>query len=254
MIVTPILLLATALLGGPVPDGDAVVRAAHAKYAGKWPTSYTYLQKTLLPDGRLETWYTAVQLPGLQRVDVAPALTGRAMIYRRDSLYTYGARKTKTRSWWPNSFLTLLGDIHVAPPAETSRRLRQFGYNMAKTHEEVWQGKRVIVVGALAGDLKSKQFWLEKDRLILVRLIEPNAADPRRPLDAHIEGYEKAGGGWMERTIRIHLGGQIAQLEEVNDLQLNVRHDMSMFDPGPYQLPEWVGPLQDIWGSPTRVR
>lgn len=254
MLLSPILLLAGTLAGFQASDGEAVVRAAHAKYAGKWPTSYTYVQKTTLPDGRLESWYHAVQLPGLLRVDVAPDITGRAMIYRRDSLYTYGAKKTKTRGAWANSFLLLLGDLHVAPPAETIKRLRKFGYNLASTHETTWQGKKVIVVGARAGDLSSKQFWLEKDRMILVRLIEPNAADPRRPMDAHIGKYAAAGKGWIEREIKVHLGGQLVQTQEYFDVRSDVPIEPVIFDPGPYKLPAWVGAFPDVWGKPVRIR
>ncbi len=254
MLASPILLLAAALLGARAPDGEAVVRAAHARYAGKWPTAYTYVQKTTLPDGRLESWYHAVQLPGLLRIDVAPDITGRALIYRRDSLYSYGARKMKARSPWPDSFRLLVGDLHVAPPGETIARLRRFGFNLAWTHETTWQGKRVIVVGAKAGDLVSKQFWLEKDRLILVRLIEPNGADPKRPMDAQVGGYQRAGGGWIERNVQIRLGGQLVQTEEYFDVKSGVRLDQTIFEPGPYRLPAWVGSFPDIWGKPMRVR
>lgn len=254
MFASPILLLALAVGGPGVSPGEAVIKAAYAKYAGKWPTSFTYVQKTGLSDGRKETWYHAVKLPGLMRVDVAPELTGRAMIYRSDSLYSYGARQLKTRSWWPNSILVLTGDLHVAPPAETIKRLRSFGFNLDITHEETVKGVRYIVVGARKGDLKSKQFWLEKERMILMRLIEPNGADPLRPLEAQFTKYTKVGEGWMEGFVLITLGGEPTQYEERFEIKNNARIDPSIFIPGPYVAAGWMGPLVDRFGGPTRVR
>jgi hypothetical protein len=253
MLAAPILFLAVAALGAQGPDGEGVVRAAHAKYAGKWPTTYTYVQKTILPDGRPETWYHAFQLPNQLRIDVAPSITGRAMLYRSDSLYSYGAKQMKTRVYWPNSFLLLLGDIHVAPPEQTIKRLKAFGFDLNVTHESTWQGKRVIVVGAKKGDLRSKQFWLEKDRMILVRLIEPNALDRSKPMIADIGKYTKLGGGWIEGEVKITLGGTPTQFQEVFDPRVEKGLDTGIFAPGPYRLPDWVGPMPDIWGKPRRV-
>lgn len=253
MFVSPILLLSLVVGGPGVPAGEAVVKAAHARYAGKWPTSYTYVQKTQLADGRVETWYHAVKLPGLVRIDVAPDITGRAIIYRSDSLYAYGARQLKTRSYWPNSFLVLTGDMYVAPPAETIKRLRAFGFNLDISHEETLKGVRYIVVGATKGDLRSKQFWLEKERMIVVRLIEPNGADRSRPLDAAFTKHTKVGGGWMEGVVLITLGGQPAQYEERFDVKTTAV-DPAIFIPGPYRLPTWVGPFMDLFGKPIRVR
>ncbi|MBK6496555.1 MAG: hypothetical protein IPG05_15885 [Gemmatimonadetes bacterium] len=254
MFASPILLLALAVGGPGVSPGEAVVKAAYAKYAGKWPTSFTYLQKTVLPDGRKETWYHAVKLPGLLRIDVAPDITGRAILYRNDSLYSYGAKQMKTRSWWPNSFLVLTGDLHVAPPAETIKRLRAFGFNLDITHEESVKGVKYIVVGAKQGDLRSKQFWLEKERMIVMRLIEPNGADPSRPMEAQFTKYTRLGGGWIEGFVLITLGGQPTQVEERYEIKNNAKIDPAIFLPGPYRLPAWVGSLADVYGTPTRIR
>src|ERR1051325_395492 len=60
----------------PVPamnTGEAVVRAMHDRYAGKWYHTATFTQKTTttLVSGRdvVQTWYEAMQLPGKLRID-----------------------------------------------------------------------------------------------------------------------------------------------------------------------------------------
>ena len=66
---------------------------------------------------------------------------------------------------------------------------------MTQIHEEKWEGQDVYVVGAAKGDLKSKQFWIEKNRLLFVRLIEPDEHDAsensRHPLQRLSEALDR---------------------------------------------------------------
>jgi hypothetical protein len=242
-------LCAIAVPLGAQASGEAVIRAMHERYASSWYRTATYVQKTTLTQGKLETWYTAIQLPSRLRVDVGPSLTGRAMIFRSDSLYQFGAKKLRGASYYPNAILILTQDVHVEPPARTIERLRKLRFNLARTHETTWQGKPVIVVGALAGDSLSSQFWVEKDRMLLVRLIEVNAGDPSRPLDARFENYARAGGGWMEQRVTLLLGGQVVQQEEHTKIKTGMKQEEGLYDPATYRLPKWVGGADDVFGG-----
>jgi hypothetical protein len=238
--------LATA----PSP-GAAVVLAAYRSTGGKWFRSAQWVQRTTTPQGanRLETWYVTVQPPGLTRVDVAPGVTGRLLLYRGDSTYTYGKGQLRGAAAEILPLYVLLHDLHSAPPQKTIKMLTDYGFDLKVTHEQSWQGERVIVVGAAAGDTASNQFWLEKKRMVLVRLIERNGSDPRRPLDAQISGYEKAGAGWLERTVRLSLGGQLSSLAEYTDVVVNGTIEPGLFNPAPYHLPQWVHGAPDIFGK-----
>jgi hypothetical protein len=244
-----LILLAGARPVAPAPlHGELVVRQAYAMYAGKWFKSATLVQRRTA-EGRTETWYEALQPPGLDRIDVAPAVTGRALLYRNDSLYEYGKRQLRSAGPGVQPLFALLHDLHSDPPAKTIAMLKRFGFDLGKSHERTWDGERVIVVGALAGDTLSNQFWLEKRRMLLVRLLERNGADPRRPLDARVTGYERAGGGWLERTVRIFIGGQLSAVEDYTNVRINVALEPGLFQPIPYHLPQWVGAGEDLFGG-----
>ncbi len=101
-----------SLLGSTAPDGRDVVRAAQARYAGKWFTTMTFVQKTTYPTrtanapgGVIQTWYETMQLPGMLRIDIAPASSGTGMVFRNDSLYQFsggtlrGARAMAAPGW-----------------------------------------------------------------------------------------------------------------------------------------------------------
>ncbi len=229
--------------------GEAVVRSAYAMYAKTWYKNAQWVQRTTQQGAQqLETWYVSMQPPGLLRADVAPGVTGRAFIYRADSLYQFGHGQLRTSTASVEPLFVLLHDLHSAPPEKTIRMLKTFGFDLARTHEATWNGTRVIVVGASASDSSSNQFWLEKRRMILVRLIERNGQDPRRPLDAQIFGYEKAGGGWLEREVRVFLGREPTMLEEYTDVVVDAKLEPDLFEPVPYHLPQWVHGASDIFG------
>src|SRR6478735_157960 len=69
--VTPLLSLLVALIAPP-RSGTELVQQMHDRYAGKWYNALTFVQTTTFPDGRTETWYEAMTVPGKLRIDIAP--------------------------------------------------------------------------------------------------------------------------------------------------------------------------------------
>ncbi|MBK7596856.1 MAG: hypothetical protein IPJ11_16970 [Gemmatimonadetes bacterium] len=236
-------LAALTLLTAPPADGVDVLRAVHARYAGKWFTSMTFVQKTTFGTGKVQTWYEAMEVPGKLRIDMAPASAGQGMLFRNDTLYRFAAGKQAGARAMKHPMLILLHDVHAVPLDSTVAKLRSLGFDLAKTHETTWDGKAVIVVGALAGDTTSSQFWLEKERLLLVRLIDPS-------MDARFSGYNKHGSAWVEGRIEIWQKGKLTQLEEYTDVKTGVQHEPGLFDPARTTTPTWVGAGQERWPVP----
>ena len=56
--------------------------------------------------------------------------------------------------------------------------LKQGGFDLSKRHERLYNGRPVIVLGALEGDSISAQFWLDKEHFAVVRIIGPRG-EPR---------------------------------------------------------------------------
>lgn len=250
-VVPLLILLSGAHLRAVAPTrGELVVRSAYKMYDGQWFRNAQFVQRTTFPlERRVETWYVSLQPPGLTRVDVAPGATGRAVIYRNDSSYSFGKGQLRAHVPEVQPLMVLLHDLHASPPAATIAMLKKFNFDLTKTHERMWQGKQVIVVGALYDDAGSNQFWLEKKRMILVRLIERNGSDPNRPLDAQIGEYEKAGKGWLEHSIKLYLGGLLTTTEEYSSVTVDGTLEPDLFEPLPYHLPQWVRGANDIFGG-----
>ena len=77
--------------------------------------------------------------------------------------------------------LLVLGfDVYRQSPEVTINELQQKGFDLTKLFEDTWEGQAVYVIGAVKEDLKSKQLWVDKKKLLFVRLIEPYEDDPSK--------------------------------------------------------------------------
>ncbi len=232
------LLLLIAATQRKAESGEDVIRQMYQRYRHEWVRSFTFEQKTTLADGSVETWYEAGELPGRLRIDIASPPAGRAILFRADSLYNYRNARRGRGGPFVHPLLLVLYDVHFLPPDTTIARLRTLGYDLSRSHESTWQGRTVIVVGANAGDTTSAQLWIEKERLLPVRVfhVAANAMTEER-----IGGYERMGKGWGERLVETWQKGSRIQIEEYRNVRANVTHESGLFEPAvEYAVPKWV--------------
>lgn len=161
-----------------IASGSALVRAMRSRYADDWFHTVTFTQRTTisLPSGTqsVQTWYEAARPPGELRIDIGNPSQGNGILFARDSVFTFASGRLVKADTGTNELLVLALDAYAQPPARTEAQLRRLGFDLERVHESTWHGRPVYVVGALAGDTTSKQFWVDRERLMLVRLIEHN--------------------------------------------------------------------------------
>ena len=128
--------------------------------------------------------------------------------------------------------LLLLGfDVYTATVAHTTTRLRREGFDMSAVHETTFQGKPVIVVGAQKGDYNRKQFWIDKERLLFVRMLEPAPRDTTKMQDIRFTNYEPRGSAWLAPRVEIWSDGKLVFFEDYDDIKVNVDLDDVLFQP-----------------------
>ena len=211
------------------------------RYAGKWYRTLTFIQKTTLPDGKIETWYEALELPGKLRIDIAPLDSGKTLLFRNDSLYVFEQRKLKASQPLVHPLMVLGFDVYQAPVAETVRKLRALKFDLSKVHQTTWRGRPTYVVGATVGDTISPQFWIDAERLYFVRSLEPSKKDPAVINETIFDKYVPLAGGWLEMEVLFLAGGKQQVKEEYSDPKANVKLDPALFDPGRWEAPGWIG-------------
>lgn len=240
--VPALFLLAVSSPGQP-GNGADVVRAMHARYAGRWYSTLTFVQTTVLtqPAPRTETWHEALQFPGQLRIDIAPVDSGNTILFRNDSLYRFRQGKLAGSRALVHPLMVLGFDVYFDPPEKTIGKLQALGFDLGRSHEAIWQGKPAIVVGALAGDSTSKQFWIEKDRLLFVRMLEPTSDGSGKMVETLFNRYQELGGGWIAVEVLFNVDGETVTREEYHDVRHGMPLPAGLFDPDRYEPPGWVG-------------
>jgi len=216
--------------------GQGVVEAMHARYLGKWYTTMTFKQKTsrlIEKTGKwnVQTWYEAMKLPGRLRIDFEPVSAGNGVLYARDSQFVVQNGRLLSSGPGINPLLLLGFDVYTATVAHTTTRLRREGFDMEKVHETTFQGKPMIVVGAEKGDYNRKQFWIDKERLLFVRMLEPTPRDTSKMQDIRFVNYEPRGAAWVAPRVEIWSEGKLVFYEDYDDIKVNVELDDALFQP-----------------------
>ncbi|MGH7579549.1 MAG: hypothetical protein ACREM9_05210 [Gemmatimonadales bacterium] len=226
--------------GDPPKDGAELIGRMRERYEGKWYRTLTFVQKTTLADGKVETWYEAAELPGKLRIDIAPLDGKNTLLFRNDSLYEFEAGKLAESKPMVHPLMVLGFDVYAQPVEKTIRQLRTLGFDLGLLHESTWQGRPAYVVGAAAGDTVTRQFWIDQDRLYFVRMVEPGKQDPSARVETQFNEYIPMGQGWLETEVRFLVNGETRMLEEYTEPKAGVRLDPAIFEPGRWVPPGWI--------------
>jgi hypothetical protein len=232
----------------PLPaltTGEAVVAAMHDRYVGRWFHTLTFQQKTsrLLSNGKwdVQTWYEAMALPGRLRIDFAPLDAGNGVLYARDSQFVIQKGRIVNATPGINDLLLLGFDVYANLPARTDALLRRQGIDLSRVHPDVFEGRPMIVVGALEGDMRRKQFWVDAERLLFVRLIERAPRDSTKVQEIRFRDYERHGDAWVAPRVELFTGGVLTFAEDYTDIRTDVDLDEGLFEPSRWRTARhWV--------------
>lgn len=219
--------------------GADVVTAMRDRYAGAWYRTLTFRQKTsqLTPKGTwsVQTWYEAMRLPGRLRIDFDPIRAGNGVLYARDSQFVMTNGRVSRADPGINDLLLLGFDVYANPTARTTALLRRQGFDLARVHMDTFEGRPMIVVGALAGDLRRKQFWVDAERMYFVRLLEPAPRDTAKLQDIRFVNYERRGDGWLAPRVEIYNDGKLVFSEDYLDISVDPAIDDALFEPSKWR-------------------
>ena len=227
-------LLASAVLATP-PSGREIVRAMHDRYAGKWYRTLSFVQKNTAtrPDGSQEhsVWHEYAALPGKLRIEFVPADSGNGVLFVNDSQFVFKADTLGNASAFIHPLMVLGFDVYFDPADRTVARLERLKFDLARVHEDTWGGRPVYVVGARAGDLRARQFWVDRERLVFVRLLEPGQRDTSRISDIRFNKYQPARDAWLSAEVAFLVDGHERWLEQYTEIKTDTPLADVLFDP-----------------------
>lgn len=224
-----------ALPQTPVTTPRELVKAMRARYEGKWYRNVTFVQYNTAtrPDNSVErtVWREWLQAPGRLRIEFEPADSGAGMIFAGDSHYVFRHDSTIVARPFIHPLLVLGFDVYVAPVETTVSQLAGRGFDMTVLSEGTWEGRPAWVVGAKAGDLRTAQFWVDKERLVFVRLIQPAGQGGADTAETRFSKYEPLAGGWVAPEVEFLVNGRRVFFEEYKEIRANVDIPVALWDP-----------------------
>jgi hypothetical protein len=224
--------------------GQDVLTRMQSAYEGKWYHTLTFVQITTFhrPDGSTATqrWYEAARGPSTLRIDLDSATSGNGMLYLADSTLVVRNGAVVMRAAGGNPFLPLIMGAYLQPVDATARELTQHGFDLARVRRDTWRGRSAWVVGSASpSDTLAPQFWIDTERLVLVRLLFRFGS--AQTFDVDVGGYEPIGDSWLGTRIVMRSGGRTVQEEVYQDWRVDVPLDTGLFDPRQWRsAPHWA--------------
>lgn len=224
-----------ALCQSTPPSGRAILTAMHARYVGTWYRTLTFAQRNTAtaPDGAIEhsTWLEYAALPGRLRIEFQPPDSSAGILFVRDSQFVFKGGRLSSATAFVHPLMVLGFDVYFDSAERTATRLEQLGFDLATVHDDTWQGRPVYVVGALPGDQHRRQFWVDKERLVFVRMLEPGQRDTARTSDIRFNDYRPSGPAWISAEVAFLVDGKQRWLEQYSDIRTGTTLPDSLFDP-----------------------
>lgn len=229
----------------PVQSTAELVQVMHDRYAEGWYETLSWVQDAIFYDENgavrdTQQWWEAGHLPGRLRIDPAPFENGRASVYANDSVYSFRDGELVGARPGLNALLVLGFDVYAQPPERTMEQLETLGFDLTKFREDEWQGTPVYVVGADAGDAHSRQFWVDRERLFFLRLLQPAGQDGAGTQEIQFNEWIPLGGGFIAAEVVFMTDGRVTFLEEYRDMRADVELGDELFATDRYRPPAWV--------------
>jgi hypothetical protein len=235
ILLTLVLAVAPAAYAVRIKTTEDLIRTMQKKYGKSWYRNATFVQKTtdFEPDGttKVSIWYEALSVPGFLRIDFAPLKDGNGILFTKGMIYSFKNGKMQNSGPFIHPLMILGFDIYKIPLNEAVNTLKDLKFDLSILREDTWQGRPVYVVGAKRGDLRSPQFWIDKQNLYFVRMLRPGRKDASQIEETQFNKYQRLGGGWMAPEVIFMIDGKTVTTEEYSDLRSNVPLDNKLFDP-----------------------
>lgn len=220
----------------PITTPRQLLEAMRARYDGKWYRNVTFVQYNTenRPDGTVDrtVWREWLAAPGKLRIEIQPPDSGNGMVFANDSQFVFRKDSTVLARPFVHPLLVLGFDVYAQPVDRTIAALTRGPrpFDMTVLSEATWQGRPVYVVGARAGDLHTRQFWVDKERLVFVRMLNPAPQDTSKTSEIRFNKYEPLAGGWVAPEVEFLMDGQRQFFEEYKEIQANVAIPEAMWD------------------------
>ena len=217
-----------------VTDGQSLVNAMRFKHP-EWLRTLTFTANVTLSTGSTERnsrWRQQISVPGKLRIDYLP-LTGRSgVLFDGARVHTFDNGRAIDAQPGVNAQLLVTADVYALPVDRVNRLLDSLGFDLGKLRRDTWEGQPVYVVGAPAGDSTTTQFWVDTERLIVVRMIQKERRGARDIVtDVRLGKFTDVGGFPIATEVLQYRDGRLIYREQRAEIRVNDPIADTVFDP-----------------------
>lgn len=228
------LLVSTILFSQKINTGTDVINAMYKKYDGgkKWYKHFSFTQDAVFYRNdsiiKTEVWHEIGSFPGYLAIKYDKKDSKNGVIFAVNKVYSIKDGVSKEPKTFIHDLILVGFDIYFLKPEVSCHLLDSLGYNLKEIHTDVFEGRKVYVVGAQPGDEKTPQFWVDAERLYLHRIIYKKKDNIT---DCVFGDYEKADGNWVSKKVTFKNNGKLQLIEKYYDLKFPKELNPDIFDP-----------------------
>ena len=212
-------------------NSEDVLAKMYKQYAGKWMKSFSFTQTTERYQNdslvNTSTWYEHIVYPDKFRIDFGDTTSGNAAIITKDSVYSFRKGVLARTSVNDDDLTFMLGGMYFYPYDSVKAMLTHSGYDLHKFFETKFNGNDVYVIGANNADDKTKQLWIDKEKLVVVKFISYNNGEKEEGI---FSNHKQFGNSWSETACDFYVDGKLIQKEKYFDCKAGENINPKIFD------------------------
>lgn len=225
-----------------INTGIDVISAMYKKYDGgtKWYKYFSFTQDAIFYRNdsviKTEVWHEIGSFPGHLAIKYDTKDSKDGVIFAVDKVYGVKGGIAKEPRTYIHDLILVGFDLYFLKPEKSTHLLDSMGYNLKEMHIDVFDGRKVYVVGAQPDDEKTPQFWIDAERLYMHRIIYKKKDNIT---DCVFGDYEKVDGNWVAKKCTFRQNGVLQLVEKYYDLKFPKNLDPDIFNPEKFAQIKW---------------
>ena len=224
----------------PVRTGEDVIALMKAKYADSFVRNLTFSQYVFeYKDDSVSNktvWHEAYRSPNRLIIKFDNFNSGNGYVFRNDSIYIMGNNQIQDKLEYVHDLLVLGFDVYVQPVKLTIDKLTKKGYDISRFYETSLNGKAVYCVGASDDNDDSPRFFVDKERLVFIKMINNNHG---RYDEAIFDNYRMINGKYIATEVVFFKNRHPIMKEEYFDIAFPQKLKAKIFDPNYFKEASW---------------
>ncbi|CAM3914358.1 hypothetical protein FLCU109888_08565 [Flavobacterium cucumis] len=218
-----------------------IIDKMYMRWNCKWPkfmsfdqTVSWFKEKELI---KQSIWNEILSSPGKLHIRFDGFESGNGVIFFDDIVHFFENGNQVKSAFRINQSLLLGFDVYHQEPSITRDKIKKLGIDLSKQYEiEDEEGRLNLVIGTTDSlDVKSPQFWIDKDALYLTRVI----VDHDKHTDIFFKNYEMIANFPVATKIIFEIDNELAMVEEYFNIRFLEDIDEAIFLQDNFEKVRW---------------